>query len=230
MSQAAVSAVAPMDAILTLLFAIGLFQGCWLSTMAARRGAPSSLIVRAMMSLTGIWVVFWPLYVSPWSRLVALMLFLLVILVAGWTKTPAMRALGRAWSAGFRRPWPMLTFVAALAIAAAWSFRFPEFGFGAALAVCLGLPLAHGLDRPGWLRLGFPANPDQTLPGHLGLIAATIVTCGWSLHAWRQIGWMESLTATALAGIAASALRAWIPQPFQPPFIATAIGGILWAL
>ena len=219
-----------LDAMLTLLFAIGLFQGCWLSVMAARRGAPSSLILRAIWSLTGIWVVFWPLYVSPWSRVLALGLFLAVTLAAGWSRRPASRALGEAWSDGFGRPWPMLAFIAALATAAAWSFRFPEFGFGAALAVCLGLPLAHGLDRAGILRLGFPANPSQTLPGHLGLVAATAITCGWSLHAWHQIGWLESLTATLLAGLAASALRALIIHPFQPPFIAAAIGGVLWAL
>ncbi len=59
---------------------------------------------------------------------------------------------------------------------------------------------------------------------------ATIITCGWSLHAYHQIGWLESLTATALAGLAASALRALVPYPLQPPFITAAIGGVLWAL
>ncbi len=219
-----------LDAMLTLLFAIGLFQGAWLSVAAAGRGAPSSLILRAIWSLTGIWVVFWPLYASPWSRMLALALFLALVLLAGWSPRPLPGRLGAAWSDGMRRPWPMLAFVGALIVAAAWSFRFPEFGFGAALATCLGLPLAHGLDRAGLLRLGFPSNPAQTLPGHLGLIAATVVTCGWSLHAWRHVGWQESLTATLLAGLAASALRALIAHPFHPPFIAAAIGGVLWAL
>ncbi|MDQ6957694.1 MAG: hypothetical protein Q9M24_01130 [Mariprofundaceae bacterium] len=219
-----------LDIIITFLFAIGLGQGCWLTSLAARYGVPSSLILRALWSLTGIWVLFWPAYKNTTSIFAAIGLFVIVILLVSSIRHPAFNRIRLAWSDNMAWPWPMLMFTAALALAATFSTPFPEFGFGAALSVCLGLPLAHWLDRSGKFKLKFPANPAQTLPGHLSLIATVMITCGWSLHVFHQIGWFESLTATALAGIAASATRALIPHPFNLPGIATAIGGVLWIL
>jgi len=219
-----------LDAIITVLFAIGLLQGCWLSLIAARHHVPSSLILRALWSLTGIWVLFWPVYRQTESIFIAIGLFAVVILLVSAITRPSLEQIKLAWSDGMSLPWPMIMFVTALGIATAFSMQFPEFGFGAALSICLGLPLAHWLDRPGKLKLKFPANPAQTLPGHLGIITTVIITCGWSLHVFHQIGWFESLTATALAGIAASVMRGIIPHPFNLPVIATVIGGVLWVL
>jgi len=219
-----------LDIIITLLFAIGLAQGCWLTLIAVRHGVPSSLILRALWSFTGVWVLFWPVYKNTRSIFIALSLFVLILLLLSTIKRPAFQQIKQAWSDHMTWPWPMFMFIAALAIAAVFATQFPEFGFGAALSVCLGLPLAHWLDRSGIFKLKFAANPAQTLPGHLGLVATVIITCGWSLHVFHQIGWFESLTATALAGIAASVARALIPHPFNLPGITAVIGGVLWVL
>lgn len=218
------------DIIITCLFAIGLAQGCWLTLIAARYRVPSSLILRALWSFSGVWVLSWPAYKDTTSIFAAMILFAAVILLVSTVNRPILRRIKLSWSDGMAWPCPMAMFLTALAIAAAFSTQFPEFGFGAALSICLGLPLAHWLDRSGRFKLKFPANPAQTLPGHLGLIAVVIITCGWSLHVFHQIGWFESLTATALAGIAASMTRALIPHPFNLPGIAIAIGGVLWTL
>ncbi len=219
-----------VDLILTILFAIGLVQLCWLSVMATRRGIPSSLIIRAIWSFSGIWVLCWPLYRQTVSLFYAIGLLAAVIVLAATVRRPAFGHLRQAWSDGMGAPWPMFMFMLALSIAAAFSGDFPEFGFGAALSLCLGMPLAHWLDRAGRLTLYFPANPVQTLPGHLGLIITVVIACDWSLHIYHQVGWMESLTATALAGIAASMARAIIRYPFNSPAITLAIAGVLWAL
>jgi len=219
-----------LDIIITLLFAIGLGQGCWLTLMAAERGVPSSLILRALWSFTGVWVLFWPVYKNTTSIFAAMILFAVIIILISSIRRPIFHRIKLAWSDGMSWPWPMMMFLTALAIAAAFSTQFPEFGFGAALSICLGLPLAHWLDRSGRFKLQFPANPEQTLSGHLGLIVTVIITCGWSLHVFHQIGWFESLTATALAGLASSVARALVPHPFNLPGIATAVGGVLWVL
>jgi len=219
-----------VDLVLTILFAIGLAQLCWLSVMAVRRGIPSSLIIRAIWSFTGVWVLMWPMYSLDALLWIALVFLGLTILFAAIIKRPSLKSLNLAWSDGANIPWPMMMFTIALAIAALFFMTLPEFGFGAALSLCLGPPLAHWLDRSGRLRLNFPANPEQTLPGHLGLIITVIIACGWSLHVYHQIGWFESLTATAIAGIVASMMRALIRHPFNLPAITLAIAGVLWAL
>jgi len=124
----------------------------------------------------------------------------------------------------------MFMFILALALAAGVIGDDPEFGFGAALGLCLGMPLAHWLDRPGWATLHFPANPGQTLIGHLGLILTFIIACGWSLHIYVQVGWLDSILATTLAAICASMARAVVPHPFNLPVIVTTVAGVLWAL
>ena len=219
-----------LDIAITALFALGLLQAGWLSIAASRRGAPSSLLIRAVWSLSSIWVLLWPLYASLPALYTAIGLFALTVSLPVLFRAAACRQLVLAWSDGAQLPWPMWMFVLALTGAAMQFSYYPEFGFGAALSLCLGLPLAHWWDRAGRLRLLFPANPGQTLPGHISLIITVVICCGWSLHVYQQIGWFESLTATLLAGAAASAARGLIPHPFNVPVIALAIGGVLWLL
>lgn len=219
-----------LDIALTALFAVGLLQASWLSLAAIRRGVPSSLLIRGVWSLSSIWVLLWPLYTSIAALLVAIGIFALTASLPIWFKAPACRQLVVAWSDGASRPWPMWMFVLALTGAAIQFSYYPEFGFGTALSLCLGLPLAHWLDRTGRMSLHFPANPGQTLPGHISLIITVVICCGWSLHVYQQIGWFESLTATLLVGCAASAARGLIAHPFNVPVIALAIGGVLWLL
>jgi len=219
-----------LDIVLTIFFAIGLLQAGWLSVAGVRRGIPSSLLIRAVWALTAIWVLLWPVYHALAALFFAIFLFATTALLPLWLKPDACRSLLLAWSDGARLPWPMLMFVLALLLAAIQFSFYPELGFGVALSLCLGLPLAHWLDRAGRFKLNFPANPAQTLPGHLSLIITVVICCGWSLHVYQQVGWFESLTATLLAGIAASAMRGLIHHPFNVPFIAVAIGGVLWML
>jgi len=219
-----------LDIALTALFAIGLLQSAWLSLFAIRRGIPSSLLIRGVWSLTGIWVLLWPLYQSMTGLYVAVGLFAATVSIPTLLKASACRHLVQAWSDEADLPWPMWMFVLAMAGAAAQFSSYPEFGFGTALSLCLGLPLAHWLDRAGRLCLHFPANPAQTIPGHIGLILTVVICCGWSLHVYQQIGWFESLTATLLAGCAASAARGMISHPYNVPVIALSIGGVLWLL
>lgn len=219
-----------LDIAMTALFAVGLLQAAWLSVAAVRRGAPSSLLIRGVWSLSSIWVLLWPLYVSSYALFAAIALFALTVTVPAMLKADACRALVSAWSDDAALPWPMWMFVLALAGAAAQFSYYPEFGFGAALSLCLGLPLAHWLDRSARLRLEFFANPQQTLPGHISLILTVVICCGWGLNVYQQIGWFESLTATLLAGCAASAARGLIRHPFNVPAVAAAIGGVLWLL
>jgi len=224
-----------IDLFLTLFFAIGLLQAVWLSVAGMRRGVPSSLLIRAVWSLTGIWVLIWPLYQQPQMLFAAIGLFALAVTLPLFFKFDDAKPGSRwmlilAWSDGANQPWPMWMFLIALSLAA-WQFSYyPEFGFGVALSLCLGLPLAHWLDRAAFAVIRFPANPAQTLPGHIGLICTVVICCGWSLHVYQQVGWFESLTATLLAGCVASAARGLIHHPFNVPFIAMAIGGVLWML
>lgn len=219
-----------LDIAMTALFAVGLLQAGWLSVAAVRRGAPSSLLIRGVWSLSSIWVLLWPLYVSSYALFAAIALFALTVTVPAMLKADACRTLVLAWSDDAALPWPMWMFVLALAGAAAQFSYYPEFGFGVALSICLGLPLAHWWDRSARLRLDFPANPAQTLPGHISLILTVVICCGWGLNVYQQIGWFESLTATLLAGCAASAARGLIRHPFYVPAVAAAIGGVLWLL
>ncbi len=219
-----------LDIFLTLFFVIGLLQAGWLSVAGIRRGVPSSLLIRAVWSLTGIWVLFWPLYHQPLALFAAIALFAITVTVPVFLKRNVCRMLMLAWSDGASKPWPMWMFVTALLLAALQFSSYPELGFGVALSLCLGLPLAHWLDRAGYFVIRFPANPAQTLPGHIGLICTVVICCGWSLHVYQQVGWFESLTATLLAGCVASAARGLVHHPFNVPFIALAIGGVLWML
>lgn len=219
-----------LDIAITALFAIGLLQAGWLSIAASRRGAPSSLLIRAVWSLSSIWVLLWPLYTSVTALYIALGLFALTVILPVFFKAAGCRQLVVAWSDGAPLPLPMWMFVLALCGAAVQFSSYPEFGFGVALSMCLGLPLAHWWDRAGRLRLHFPANPGQTLPGHISLILTVVICCGWSMHVYQQVGWFESLTATMLAGCAASMARGLIVHPFNVPVTALAIGSVLWLL
>lgn len=219
-----------LDIVMTALFAVGLLQAGWLSVVAVRRGAPSSLIIRGVWSLSSIWVLLWPVYTTPYALFAAIGLFALVTTIPLALKGGASRSLLLAWSDDTSLPWSMWMFLLALGGAAVQFTSYPEFGFGTALSLCLALPLAHWWDRSGRLCLNFPANPGQTLPGHISLIFTVVICCGWGLNVYQQIGWFESLTATLLAGCAASAARGLITYPFNVPVVALAIGSVLWLL
>jgi len=215
---------------MTLLFCIGLAQFAWLSVMLHRQGVSASHILPSMPPLFAIWVLFWPVYVHAESILLAICLLTLCIALASTIRHPWFSALKSSWSDHEHGLLSLAMFTLALGIAALANLAAPEFGFGIALTLCLGISAANLLDRTGIACLGIPANPGQTLPGHLALIVTASLICGWSLLIFHDLGWSHVILATTLAGITASAIRAMIPTPVNLPLIAAAMAATLWAL
>jgi len=215
---------------MTALLAIGLTQFVWLSVMLYRRNIPGRLIFSSLPPLIAIWVLFWPLYTDTMAILAGIALLALCLVLAAGIRRPWFAVLRSAWSAGTHGLLDAAMFILALSIAALTNLTAPEFGFGIALTLCLGITAADLLDRAGLFRLGMPANPDQTFVGHLALIVSASLMCGWSLLIFHNLSWSNIIIATTLAGITASTLRALIPAPLDRPLIAAAMAATLWAL
>ena len=218
------------DLILTLLLGIGIMQFAWLSVMMHQRGIAAERILSSIPPLFAIWVLFWPVYVQAESILLGICLLALCISLASTIRMPWFVILKSCWSGSAHGLLDIAMFMLALGIAALMYLAAPEFGFGIALSLCMGVPAADWLDRTGIVRLDFPSNPGQTLIGHLMLIAAVGLLCGWSLLIFHDLGWGHVLMATVLAGLAASVTRAMIPEPLNLPLIASVTGITLWLL
>jgi hypothetical protein len=239
------ASIATSDLILSLFVALGILQLTWFSVMILRRGAPPTTIQHAIPPLLTIWVLMWPVYIDPrwvWSGIAVLALPALLSLLL---KAPFWQQLRTAWRApginaelGIYPSMPLLPLIhmlAALLIVCAWFQQIPEFGFGLALCLCLAFPAAYWVDqigahRPGLLRLGFPAHPEQTLAGHLLLISASTALLCWSLHVYHGTDWQTLLIATLLAALAASATRALIPGQWNAPAAMLSMGFVMWLL
>lgn len=232
--------VQPLDLALTGIVAIGMVQVAWLSVALFRRRVSRDVIQKSMQPLFAIWIVMWPVYHDPrwiWAGIGTLACFVLLPLLL---RRPFWRDLRRTWAAPasptdyrLKKPipfWPFAFFVATLAIAASLFQSIPEFGLGIALTICLAQPAAAWLDHFGLLTLGFPAHPQQTLPGHLVLVLAAAGLCSWSVHVYHGIDWQPLFLATAVAGIAASIARALVPGGWNQPAMAAAMGVVLWLL
>jgi hypothetical protein len=229
------------DQVLTAIVVLGILQVALLSVALFRRRVARETIQKSMPPLFAIWIVMWPVYRDPswiWAGIAALAGFVLLPLLL--RRRPFWRDLRRAWAAPaspvdyrLKKPipfWPFAFFIATLAIAAALFQSIPEFGLGIALTVCLAQPAASWLDHFGFLALGFPAHPQQTLPGHLLLVFAAAGLCSWSVHVYHGIDWQPLLLATTVAGIAASVARALVPGGWNQPAVAAAMGVVLWLL
>jgi len=226
---------AQIDIIITLLFFIGLGQLAWLSVMMLRRGITSTALCAALPPMISIWVLLWPLYEHPIWIWAGIMLLGLPILLGFTVNTPFWQHLRLAWSGPLHtdeapQMWPLLSLISALAVAAAFFQRSPEFGLGIGLAACLAFPAAELLDRGRYMQLGFPRHPEQSLIGHIGLIFSTALLCGWAIHLYHGIEWQRLFIATLLVGIAASAIRAFIPTHFTLPLATLSMGLTLWLL
>ena len=218
------------DLILTLLLGIGIMQFAWLSVMMHQRGIAAERVLSSIPPLFAIWVLFWPVYVQAESILLGICLLALCISLASTIRMPWFVTLKSCWSRPAHGLLDIAMFMLSLGIAALMYLAVPEFGFGIALALCMGVPAADWLDRTGIVRLNFPSNPDQTLIGHLMLILAVALLCGWSLLIFHDLGWSHVLMATMLAGLTASVTRAMIPDPLNQPMIASVTGITLWLL
>jgi len=217
--------MAAIDAMLSLLFALGLAQLAWFSIMLRRRGIEPEPLLRSFFALLALWVLLWPLYAHPPAIFVALGLLLLLVLVAARARGRSARALRRAWSTAREGLRPLLSFGLALTLAAALFVAMPAWGLGIALALCLGEAAAETVEAAGrGLRLRFPANPSQTLPGHLLLILVAAICCAWSLRLYLGLPWLALPAASLLAGLAASAARGIAPFPWNLPAMVLAMG------
>lgn len=229
---------AATDLILTLLVGLGLAQLAWFSVMLLRRGMPPASLQHALPPMLALWILFWPVYRDPRWIWAGVVMLLLLSLAARFIRRPFWQHLRRAWTEQAADPTrespralpPMLPPLLALAVAAGWFQSIPEFGFGLALSLCLGVPVAYWLDRAGYLRLGFPAHPEQTLAGHVAfMLVAALVLC-WSLHVYHGTPWQPLLIATLIAAMAGSATRALVPGQWHLPAAMLSMGLTMWLL
>ncbi len=218
------------DAILTLLLGVGLFQFAWLSVMLHRRGIKAERILSSIPPLFAIWVLFWPVYTHAETILLGICLLALCISLASTIRHPLFSTLKSCWSGQAHGLLDVSMFMLALGLAALAYLEAPEFGFGMALALCMGVPAADLLDRTRVVPLDFPSNPGQTLIGHLVLILVITLLGGWSLLIFHDLDWSHLFMATALAGMVASTARAMMPEPLNQPLIVLAMGLTLWLL
>ena len=226
---------AQIDIMITALFFVGLVQLAWLSVMLLRRNIPSATLSASLPPMISIWVLLWPLYEHPIWLWAGIMLLALPLLLAFTANTLFWQHLRIAWSGRFYREesprmWPLLSLIAALAIAAGFFQRLPEFGLGIGLTVCLAFPAADLLDRSRYIQLGFPQHPEQTLIGHIGLVFSTTLLCGWAIHLYHGVEWQRLFIATLLVGIAASVSRAFLPTHAMLPLATLGMGVMLWLL
>ena len=233
------------DIVLNVLVLLGILQLAWFSVMLLRRGAPAETIQHAIPPLLSIWVLMWPVYNDVrwlWLGVAAL---ILLGLAAISLKAPFWQHLRLAWSPKaddvdidiyYRPNLPPLTHsIVAIFIVTLWFQTIPEFGFGLALCFCLAFPAANQVDRLSRLkfkfrRLGFPAHPDQTLAGHLILIAACTLLLCWGLHVYHGTDWRILFIATLIAAMTASATRAVIPGRWNIPAAMATTGAVMWLL
>jgi len=237
--------IATSDITLSILVGLGILQLSWFSVMILRRGAPPETIQHAIPPLLTIWVLMWPVYIDAhwlWAGIATLML---PAMLATMLKSPFWKHLRMAWSShsmnaelGIYPTLPLLPLtriLSALLIAILWFQYIPEFGFGLALCLCLAFPAAYWIDqlgvrRPAFIKLGFPAHPEQTLLGHLILIAASTALLCWSLHIYHGTDWQTLLIATLIASLSASATRALMPGQWNAPAAMLSMGFVMWLL
>jgi len=231
--------------VLSTLVALGILQLTWFSVMILRRDAPPETIQHAVPPLLTIWVLMWPVYIDArwlWGGIAALILPAMLAVVL---KSPFWQHLRVAWSShrmnaelGIYPALPLLPlthFLTALLIAILWFQQIPEFGFGLALCLSLAFPAAYWIDqlgkhKPAFVKLGFPAHPEQTLAGHLALIAISTALLCWSLHIYHGTDWQSLLIATLIASLSASAARALMPGQWNAPAAMLSMGFVMWLL
>ncbi len=234
------------DLVLSMLVLFGILQLAWFSVMLLRRGVPSSAILHAIPPLLTVWVLMWPVYSDArwlWSGLGILAL---LAAAAALLKSPFWQHLNIAWTWKpdaedlgmdiYFRPklLPLTQAFTSIFIAALWFQTIPEFGFGLALCFCLAFPLASQVDRVknrfGFRTLGFPAHPEQTLAGHLILIAACTFLLCWSLNVYHGTDWKVLFIATLIAAMTTSATRALVPGRWNAPAAMLSTGAVMWLL
>jgi len=233
------------DLVLSGLVAFGILQLTWFSVMILRRGMPPQTIQQSIPPLLAIWVLMWPVYTDTRWLAAGIIMLAVMGLLAMTVRKPFWQQLRFAWSRQTENSNPVIYptlkllplthLIASLLIAGLWFQAIPEFGFGLALCMCLAFPAAFWVDqlceiRFGFLKLGFPAHPEQTLAGHLALIVVSTVLLCWSLHVYHGTDWQTLFIATLIAGMTASATRAVIPGEWNTPAAMITVGFVMWLL
>ncbi|TLS67280.1 hypothetical protein FE236_06695 [Mariprofundus erugo] len=233
------------DITLNILLAVGILQLAWFSVMLFRRGVAPATIQHAVLPLLTIWILMWPVYSDSQTLWIGMLTLLLPSMLATLINSRFWQHLQQAWTSknadvdikiykSIQLP-PLAHQLLALLIALIWFRNIPEFGLGLALCLCLALPAAYWVDSLGHLtprliRLGFPAHPEQTLAGHLALIAISIVMLSWSLHVYHGTEWQPLFLATLITALTASATRALIPGQWFAPASMLSMGFVMWVL
>ncbi|MDQ6970052.1 MAG: hypothetical protein Q9M16_06065 [Mariprofundus sp.] len=239
------------DIVLSALVIVGMLQMAWFSVMLLRRGASPVVIQQAIPAFLTIWVLMWPVYTDARWLGVGLFTLLMLAVLATLVKTPFWQHLRVAWGregvelehskfehSEIEYPrmalLPQLHLLLALFVAGGWFQAIPEFGLGLALCLGVAFPAAYWIDeisqRYGFLILGFPAHPQQTLAGHLLLIIISTVLLCWSLNVYHGTEWPLLLIATLIASAAASCCRALVPGQWNAPAAMLSMGLVMWVL
>ncbi len=218
------------DIALTLLLAAILFQLGWLADKLFLRGAPTSTLRMSQPPLLAIWVLLWPVYTGPDWIMAGILLIVLPLLLTKVLKGEFWKRLSDIWSEQPFGLWPAILFIIAIGLCSFIFVTTPEYGLGIALSLILGNSIAGLADRIFRYRLQFRLNPEQTLAGHLLLIAATALACGWSIRFHHHIAWEQVLIATTLVGIIASITRAITPKLFTAPAMVSTMYATLYFL
>ncbi len=233
------------DLVLSGLVAFGILQLAWFSVMILRRGIPAQTIQQTVPPLLSVWVLMWPVYIDTRWVWAGITILAVLGLLAVTIRKPFWLHLRFAWSRQADdsplaiyptlKLLPLIHTTAALFIASLWFQAIPEFGFGLALCLCLAFPAAYWIDylgniRFGFLKLGFPAHPEQTLAGHLTLICVSTLLLCWSLHVYHGTDWQTLFIATLIASMTASATRAIIPGQWNMPAAMMSVGFVMWLL
>jgi len=237
--------VAISDLVLSALAIAGILQLVWFSVMLLRRGIAPGIIQYAIPPLLTVWVLMWPVYVDSRWIWVGLAALIVPAVLSSLLTTPFWRQLRTAWSTPVidpelrmypTLPLPPLThFLIAMLIAAIWFRHIPEFGFGLALCLCLAFQTVDRIDQLAvdqftFLKLGFPAHPQQTLASHLVLIVMCTILLCWSLHVFHGTDWQTLLIATLITALTASATRALVPGQWNAPAAMLSMGFVMWLL
>ncbi len=236
--------IAISDVVLSGIVAVGIMQLAWFSVMLVRRGAPPNIIQQAIPPFLTLWVLMWPVYVDMRWLGVGLLVLLVVTVLSCLLKSPFWQHLRVAWESknvGAEEYddvrlslLPQLHLLIAIFIAGAWFQAIPEFGFGLALCLCVAFPAAYWVDhfsqRYGFLILKFPAHPEQTLAGHLILIAACTVMLCWSLQVYHGTDWKLLFIGALVASSIASVSRALVPGQWNAPAAMLSMGVVMWLL
>ena len=226
--------ISESDLLLTLMFAIGLFQYFWFSVMFVRKGVNPSTIRLYMLPILTVWVLIWPAYENTALPLLSLTLLLIPLLFALRNNSAFARHLRLAWHGRpeqLRQPTPWLMLWLSLMITTTLFHQAPELGLGAGLSLTLAWSAAEIWDKSGHgFKLGLSHNPSQSLAGHLIWVLASSLLCAWALQLYHGISWHTFMVATVIAGFVASMIRALIPQGWNLPMSMLGLSLTLWIL